>query len=778
MTALPSSTGSSRFLVFLWLRSAPLHNALFALFLGGILTYGAAFAWYVLDRLDLFSLLQFYYDDAFYYLQTAWHMAQGNFSTFDGGITRSNGYHPMWLFLITPFYWVFDKVEALFAIKAFEVMLVAGGVALVAGAARVARLPWILLFGVLPTVYQRSNPLLAGLEAAAGLFMLGAFFLTVCLYARDPAKWRLTLAVVAFALPWVRLEYAAISLAATGALCLLEWSWRDPSARRALALLRVRAGVPFLAGGGGLLVYFAYNAVVFGGVLPVSAATKRWWSERRWELEEGYSLAGNFDAMLQHPRFDDEVPLALVLCGLLVLVWRCARRKRIREDWLLLAFLVGVFSLAAGHLAKFAQSVLIAHPRDPLLKDWHFVQAYLMEALAVPTLCYVALYLIRRFLGPGPCSGARPRGAYRISAGMIFLAGTFFLFVKADFGHPYRLVDSRNEAVGGRAVLAHIYLGTMVMNRLLPEGSVVGSWGSGIIGYFSRFPVVNLDGLINSYGYLRARKEGAVATFLTRFGLSHMADANPHHARGRLLLFESVPLDMDRWKHEGARRRFRLWPVEPPGGGIDRSEWFWERMEPHLERQAGGIGLLVDGRMAQAFARDCTPNAPVTWTWGGAGQEETVFTSWTKSSIGFCTSVVVLPHDALPSVRAAAMTVDEYLAHRVGERLPAIRSGFDVYLVENRLVYVKEPCGQDAVEARFFLHVVPVVPDDLPDHRRKHGFDNLDFWFYERGWRIGEGTCQAEVPLPEYGIAAIRTGQSLAEEDGWTQLWGEDIRFE
>ena len=30
------------------------------------------------------------------------------------------------------------------------------------------------------------------------------------------------------------------------------------------------------------------------------------------------------------------------------------------------------------------------------------------------------------------------------------------------------------------------------MNRVLPEGSVIGSRDAGVIGYFSRFPVVNL----------------------------------------------------------------------------------------------------------------------------------------------------------------------------------------------------------------------------------------------------------------------------------------------
>ena len=149
--------------------------------------------------------------------------------------------------------------------------------------------------------------------------------------------------------------------------------------------------------------------------------------------------------MLQHPRFNDDVPLALVPCELLALVWWCARRECAREDWLL-AFMVGVFSLAAGHLAKFAKSVLITHLGGGLLRPGISYRAMLMQALAVPTLCYVALYFVRRFLGPGPCSAAR--GANRDPRIWIFLAGMFFLFVNTDFGRPYRYVDSMNVAVG------------------------------------------------------------------------------------------------------------------------------------------------------------------------------------------------------------------------------------------------------------------------------------------------------------------------------------------
>ena len=76
--------------------SSRLRNALFALFIGGILTYGAGFAWYMLARFDLINLIRdVNHDDAFYYFQSAFNLAEGKFSTFDGGITRTNGYHPL-----------------------------------------------------------------------------------------------------------------------------------------------------------------------------------------------------------------------------------------------------------------------------------------------------------------------------------------------------------------------------------------------------------------------------------------------------------------------------------------------------------------------------------------------------------------------------------------------------------------------------------------------------------------------------------------------------------
>ena len=81
-------------------------------------------------------------------------------------------------------------------------------------------------------------------------------------------------------------------------------------------------------------------------------------------------------------------------------------------------------------------------------------------------------------------------------------------------------------------------------------------------------------------------------------------------------------------------------------------------------------------------------------------------------------------------------------------------------------------------DIRFFLHLIPVDVGDLPDHRKQHGFDNLDFYFNNYELPLTERPV-AVRDLPDYAIASARTGQSLANEDGsYTPLWEGEIRFD
>ena len=102
---------------------------------------------------------------------------------------------------------------------------------------------------------------------------------------------------------------------------------------------------------------------------------------------------------------------------------------------------------------------------------------------------------------------------------------------------------------------------------------------------------------------------------------------------------------------------------------------------------------------------------------------------------------------------------------------PATRSTFNLYRNETALTYYKEQCNQDDTAARFFLHIVPSDQKNLPAHRAASGFNNLDFDFPENGIFLN-GNCLAIVPLPNYAITRIRTGQYLS---GQGQIWHAEI---
>ena len=769
-----------------------LRNLPFLLFFVGILAYGGSFAWYLLSHFDLVNLIRdVSRDDAFYYFQVARNLADGKFSTFDGGITRTNGYHPVWMLLLTPFYWIFDPETALFGIKTFEIMLVAVGVALIVLAARLAHLPWFLLFAALPMLYRApsqawdwgykgilhatpmllyrapSQALMVGMEAANALFVLGLFFLVLILFARNPAKNKWSLAITVFVLPWVRLEYIAISLAATTTLYFIEWSRKEkPSVGSLSALFVSSQFLPLLASVCGILAYFAYNGFVFGGIVPVSGAIQFHWSEIMWSGESGYSFARNLlDTMRRLVVGPRELLVALEASIYFLLVWGFSRRSRNREDWLCLAFLVGVFSLATQHLAKIAQTVLTMHPNIASYSEWYYVPAYLMMALIVPVRCYVALFFIRRFFAP-------ERAVYRISRASVLIIGAIFMLYNTSFTHPYRFVDYKKQSLVTDWFTC-TYANVQVANRVLPEGSIVGSWDAGVVGYFSIFPVVNLEGVMNSYDYLRANDR---SSFYRKWGITHFAtdrlkiieqNFEPLHT-----LFEGASF-VTNWK-----RTFKIYHAKPPQAPLsetDLTRGLWERMQPHFDYEINDVGVVIYGRLVQTFPKDCTRIQDkllvFSWTDHKGRKDYHILDPAKRTREGktvFCTSAFLLPQDVDHPIAIEMMLKNDYIAE-LTSRPPNIRSNYDVYRSGNNLIYVKKPCSEKEDTAmRFFLHAFPVDPSIL---LYQDNFDNLDFRFADYAYETG-GTCVAIRDLPRYPIASIRTGQVIPGE---RVIWSGDF---
>ena len=151
---------------------------------------------------------------------------------------------------------------------------------------------------------------------------------------------------------------------------------------------------------------------------------------------------------------------------------------------------------------------------------------------------------------------------------------------------------------------------------------------------------------------------------------------------------------------------------------------------------------------------------------------------------GECIAIVPLPGYAIAAIRTGQAGVWEvnlyppadpaYLRATyaaLSDIQPAAVSAFALYLQDSRLIYLRETCAAADMAAGFFLHIIPADVADLPLERRPAGFANLDFAFGRWGG-VFDGKCLATVPLSEYPIKEIRTGQHI---HGQGELWAVEL---
>ena len=186
-------------------------------------------------------------------------------------------------------------------------------------------------------------------------------------------------------------------------------------------------------------------------------------------------------------------------------------------------------------------------------------------------------------------------------------------------------------------------------------------------------------------------------------------------------------------------------PVDPANLPPDRREYGFENRDFRLNEHAA----FFDGK---CVSRQPLPDYPIARVRTGQKAAASGGDEWRAD------------------INLAAQALYDSIA--TGDHgAPAAQSRFDLYLIGNALAYIKEPCVPDDTAARFFLHIIPTDPADLPSDSRERGFANMDFQFAEHGADIG-GKCAAERDLPDYAIERIRTGQFVS---GKGRIWGVEF---
>ena len=151
---------------------------------------------------------------------------------------------------------------------------------------------------------------------------------------------------------------------------------------------------------------------------------------------------------------------------------------------------------------------------------------------------------------------------------------------------------------------------------------------------------------------------------------------------------------------------------------------------------------------------------------------------------GECVAIVPLPDYPIASIRTGQAGIWELTLYppadpanlraiyaALSAAQPAEQSAFALYLQDSRLIYLRETCNAADTAAGFFLHIIPADVADLPAERQAAGFANMDFAFARWGGAF-DGKCLAAVPLPEYPIKTIRTGQHIP---GQGELWAAEL---
>ena len=133
------------------------------------------------------------------------------------------------------------------------------------------------------------------------------------------------------------------------------------------------------------------------------------------------------------------------------------------------------------------------------------------------------------------------------------------------------------------------------------------------------------------------------------------------------------------------------------------------------------------------------------------------------------------PRQATPVSVLAAARRPAASAALLEPAAPPGHREFQVSLAEDgkELRYVREDCAPADTDPWFFLHLIPQDLADLPPRSRGQGLENRDFVFWEQGGRFEGPRCVVQIPLPEYPIAALRTGQYVP--GGQAPLWSVEL---
>ncbi len=434
-------------------------------------------------------------DDTYYYLQTAWNARQLGFVTFDG-INPTNGVQFLWFAILYglsfltndkfAFLTMASTLSIVFTCLPYFIMWRLSGDTWQSPRSLLAVVMALLWFVI---CLYRPNQYLVGLESPLHAFLI---WMIVLQYTRvyhqvNQGSVRsfpvLFFAVLLVLNTWTRLD--SFGLSASFLVLLLL------TIGRRLTFGTYAAGAAIIAIG--TMVLFAFFGLAGGSLLPVSALVKGY-NLDRFSLGSFY----NWSLVL--------FPLRLPGANLLNVLGIVAMFGS-------LGFLLRMRAAAHDHQRAALRLIAIALAASVIIHSiatfgmFHYYYFWYLSATFVYwtiVLAIVSTEVIR-----GRAWRYRATG---VSSLLLAMSLVCFSWLGST---PNNLATTRYEVANW-------------MNANLEEDSIVGSFNSGQLGFFSDRSVVNLDGLINNVTYfedvIQNESPEALLTYMDRVGIDYLVD--------------------------------------------------------------------------------------------------------------------------------------------------------------------------------------------------------------------------------------------------------------
>lgn len=455
----------------------------------------------------LADIVDFIYDDGYYYLTIAANMVDLGRSTFDG-ITATNGYQPLWLLILACLArLVGTDTRTLFVASCALIYVTACFTPLLAlfwwkSAARVVAM--CIAAGLATIVIQQPTVFLEGLEPI--LLAPAAIALVVLIeHGEDrPATFLKLSAVLALAF-LVRLDALSLFMSTVILLPVLASLGRAGRVRSAAAALR-RMLVPlstFVLPTA--IAYALVNQWLFGSPVPVSGRAKSIGGP-------AFSNWGVIQEILGHWR-----PLALLIAVVLALEFLCRRFAQRPQP------------LFYRSIAIVSVAITIQCAYYALLSTWHVWPWYqYLVALNMALLVARILYLASLF-------ELRPRTRFIGIAVVLWLClwtgyrGFDFAFQSLAPAAQARVAFAAALGISPQQMPGTISQGEanllMLKEFFDPQAATLIAMGdrSGALAYWGRGKVriIQTEGLALDAGYVDARVLNRGAEYLERFPIEY-----------------------------------------------------------------------------------------------------------------------------------------------------------------------------------------------------------------------------------------------------------------